>query len=365
MKVNLIIDSNNLFYGSTVLDNYAKKVGVRLPKTEKLLGSEEALNLFVDKISFDIYMLKSNIQIADDIYLIQDSSSWRKDYDKNYKRNRNAKNQEIDWGNFEKGIERLLKEQDYLIRVKVDKLEADDIICLLDNTLLKEDENALNIIASTDGDFKQLLKPRTIIYNQYYKNTRFMFSKDWNVENIKALEEKSLGGFENLYGNKKNVNDLFDVSDIKVTQKPKSIYKFIKDNFEIEYVDRWLDITSKIIRGDDKDNVLSIHTWKKPDKVVKDMVLEGKYERITPKYITKIFEEFKKQDIPIHPKSLFDNFDLVFDLLERETKQDLDKREILKNMQRNFKLLILSKKTIPQEHQETYEQKYETLLDDV
>ena len=364
MKVNLIIDSNNLFYGSTSLDNYAKKMGVRLPKTEKLLGSKEALDLFVEKISFDIYMIKSNIQIADDVYLVQDSSSWRKDFDKNYKRNRNAKNQEIDWGNFEKGVERLLEEQDYLIRVKVDKLEADDIICLLDNTLLKEDETALNIIVSTDGDFKQLLKPRTIIYNQYYKNTRFMFSKDWNVENIKGLEERSLGGFEKLIENKNNLDSLFDVSDITLTKKPKSIHKFIKDNFEIEYVDRWLDITSKIIRGDDKDNVLSIHTWKKPDKKVNGLVLEGKYERITPKYITKIFEEFKTQNIPIHPKSLFDNFDLVFDLLEKETKQDLDKREILKNMQRNFKLLILSKKTIPAEHQETYIQKYKTLLDD-
>jgi 5'-3' exonuclease len=101
----------------------------------------------------------------------------RKNLYSDYKGNRKLK-RITNWSSFDdladesaSMSQQMLRLVDYLHQLPVniitrDKLEADDIICLLDNTLLKEDETALNIIVSTDGDFKQLLKPRTIIYNQ-------------------------------------------------------------------------------------------------------------------------------------------------------------------------------------------------------
>jgi hypothetical protein len=348
MKVNLILDSNNIFYSSTDLTKYAKRLNVKIPKTFKRLGSLEQVELFVDKIEYDVIMLLENIKVYDDIYLVQDSSSWRKKVlingEYSYKRNRKTKNDDIDWAGYERGVNTFLEKNSHIKRFKVDGLEGDDLIYLINEHLLNDSEDNLNIIVSTDSDFKQLLKPRTIIYNQHWKNPRFVVSNDFDFEYIKYLENK----------NKKNNHkvddsvDLFDVSFLNIKNKPKSVYSYITENFDIEKVNRWEGICTKIISGDDKDNVPSIYTWKKPDKVVKGIVKEGDWVRITPKYIKLIFDEFKEKKIEITPKNMFQNFNLIFDSLEKSTKQNLNRKEILESMKRNYMLLVLNKKNIPE-----------------
>lgn len=362
MKINIIIDSNNIFYSSTDLTKFAKKLGVKIPKTTKLLGSKEAVDLFITKIDYDITMLLETLKVYDEVYLVQDSSSWRKkvliDGEYSYKKNRKSKNQEIDWLGYEDGVARFLEKNDFIKRFKVDGLEGDDLVYLLNETLLQEDENNINIIISTDSDFKQLLKPRTLIYNQHWKNPKFVKSPDWELELIKQLENKNKKTNYNI----DTINDMFDVSFLNIKNKPKSAYSHISENFTHETVHRWEGICTKLLTGDDKDNVPSIYSWKKPDKVVNGIVKEGGYVRVTPKYIKKIWETFKERNIDITPKNMFLNFNLIYQLLEEETKQLLNKKILMENLKRNYLLLILSKKNIPEILTEKYDEIYNELI---
>lgn len=362
MKINLIIDSNNIFYSSTDLTKFAKKMSVRIPKTEKLLASKEAVDLFIEKIDYDITMLLQTLKVYDEIYLVQDSSSWRKKVlingEYSYKKNRKSKNQEIDWEGYEKGVAGFLEKNDNIKRFKVDGLEGDDLVYLLNETLLEEDETNINIIISTDSDFKQLLKPRTLIYNQHWKNPKFVKSPDWDLSLIKTFETKNKNSNYNL----DSINDMFDVSFLNIKNKPKSPYIHISENFTIDVINRWEGICTKLLTGDDKDNVPSIYSWKKPDKIVNGITKEGGYIRVTPKYIKKIWETFKERNIDITPKNMFVNFNLIYEILEDETKQILNKRELMENLKRNYLLLVLSKKNIPEPLTEKYKETYTELV---
>lgn len=351
MKINLIIDTNNLFYQSTDISRYATRLGMTYPKTELKLGSPEALAIFKDKIDTDFRILLNSLPKPDNLIFCLDSSSWRKKIEIKgeflYKKNREKKNEEIDWNAFNTGILNLIQNFEGKA-LQIYGLEADDIVALINERLLKEDRDCINIIVSTDGDFRQILQERTIICNLTYKNTRLLFSDKFTLEDLK--------NHQLLYESSKNsklfqTKNIFDVSDINFSKNSgKGPFEILTDNYDSEVVSRSELLFSKIIKGDDKDYVPSTWYWKGS----KDNV-----RRITQTHVNKVIEFFEDNDLEITVKNLFLNINNIHKILQVATKQEIDLKEFTYNLKLNYKLLVLSRKTIPSDLVETFDALYE------
>jgi hypothetical protein len=224
--------------------------------------------------------------------------------------------------------------------IRIDGFEADDLIYLVNEKILNECPYCLNIIVSTDSDFKQLLQKRTVIYNPTWRNVRIMFTDDFTFEHLELFEstqENDIGLFKVKEDN--SLKSIFDVSDIEVDfTSEKKLTTVIKNDFEMEVVNSKIGISSKIIKGDDKDNVPSVFSW----KGTKENIL-----RVTQKHVDGVFDYFKEENIEIKPKSLFENIDIIHRLLETYTKQKINKSELLSAMKTNYILLVLSRKVFP------------------
>lgn len=344
MKINLLIDTNNLFYQSTDVTKYAKWIGKTFPKTELKLGSPEALEIFKDKIDTDIKTLLLKFPRCENIFFLRDSSSWRKKVKINgeysYKKSRKVKNAEIDWNAFEEGIASLIESNKNFKTIRMEGFEADDLVYLVNEKILNECPNSLNIIVSTDSDFKQLLQKRTIIYNPTWRNTRILFSNEFTFDHLELFEssqENDIGLFK--VKQKDSLRSLFDVSDIGFNSTTeKKLSSVIKNDFEMEVVDSKIGISEKIIKGDDKDNVPSVFSWKGTNDNIR---------RVTQKHVDEVFDYFKEENIEIKPKALFENIDIIHKLLETYTKQKMNKDELKNAMKTNYILLVLSRKVFP------------------
>lgn len=366
MKVNLIVDTNNLFYQNADVTYYANRVGSRFPKTEKKLGSPEALEIFKESINVTFKTICNNFSKVDKIFFVQDSSSWRKKVDikgeKSYKANRKGKHDDMDWNAWSEGIDWLISSNNKFINIRIDGFEADDLIFLLNQTLLNEDENCINIILSTDGDFKQLLQPRTLIYNPTRNNVRLMFSEDFSLEDIKYMEDNEIPMFEVKKEKSSDPMDFFDVSNISITESNSDVelHKLLQSSLDIEHINNQIGICTKIITGDDKDNVPSSFHWNNK---------KGNPTRVTPRYVTKIFERFEEEGISINVKNIMKNIHLIQEVLEYEINKTNTKNyfvpvpisELKENLFLNLKLLYLSRQTLPKNLVEKYDKAYNDL----
>lgn len=101
-----------------------------------------------------------------DVYIVCDSSSWRKDFFPYYKYKRAKKRKESDFDyqffytQMDLFIEEIRKYFPYFV-IKVDKTEADDIIATFCENF---NNDCINVLISSDKDFKQLYK-----YNNFFQ----------------------------------------------------------------------------------------------------------------------------------------------------------------------------------------------------
>jgi hypothetical protein len=368
MKVNLIVDTNNLFYQNADVKYYANRVGHKFPTTEKKLGSPEALEIFKESINVSFRTICQNFSKIDQVYFVQDSSSWRKQVDihgeKSYKANREDSHDDMDWNAWTTGIDWMISSEPHYTNIRMKGFEADDLVCLLNRRLLEEDPTCVNIILSSDGDFQQLLQPRTLIYHPVRNHIKLLMSEDFTLEDIKILEEKEPAILEAAT---ETSNDdpfsIFDVSDISITDSNSDVplHKILQSSLDIHNIDSQEKICTKILKGDDKDNVPSSFHWNNKN---------GNPTRVTDRYVKKIFEKFKEQNLPIHIKSILKNIEIIKDTLEYEINKSNSKKdtyitvpleELKHNIFLNFKLLYLSRQTFPKDLVSKFDQAFEDL----
>ena len=368
MKVNLLIDSNNflnkvLFGLQKYSDRKKMMPGYIAPKFSQTehLPNDEVEELFFEKIQVDYNYLLKDIPTPDNIFLLKDAKSWRKkvliDGEATYKirRKEKLKEKSIDWNRFDNALNNFLEENTGIIPIKINGLEADDLIYLINEQLIEEDPDCLNIIMSTDGDFNQLLGYNTIIYNYMHTNTRFLISSKYDLMEYKSmatrpmLEKKSHNPF-----NMRNHN-----FDGKYTDS-KSLFESIEDKFTIESDDPDISLFTKILYGDRKDDVPNIYKWEHINDKGKTVVTQ-----VTPKYYTKIIEYYTTHNISMSMENFLTNKNvkLLKTLIETYTKKEIDLKQLAINLKRNRLLLYLSKQTIPGKLIERFSVEFENLRD--
>jgi hypothetical protein len=368
MKINLLIDSNNflnkvLFGLQKYSDRKRSIPGYIAPKFSQTehIPNDEVEDLFFEKIGIDFNYLLKDVPTPDNIFFLKDAKSWRKKVlingEMSYKSSRKKKLQEknIDWNRFDNTLNKFLEENSDIIPIKIDGLEADDLVYLLNEQLIEENPNCLNIIMSTDGDFNQLLGYNTIIYNYLHTNPRFLISSKYELLEYKNMARGSL--FENKSKNP------FDMSNTNFTGKlmdSKDIFESIQNNFSIESEDPELSIFTKVLYGDPKDDVPNIYYWEHTNSKG-DLVTT----KVTPKFYNKIIEYYKSHDISISMDNFLtkENAKLLKILIETYTKKEVDLKLLATNLKRNRLLLYLSKNTIPEKLVEKFSNEFESFKD--
>lgn len=366
MKINLLIDSNNflnkVLFGLQKYSDMKKKIpGYIAPvfsKTEHI-PNDEVEELFAEKIKIDYEYLLKKIPTPDNIFFLQDAKSWRKkvriDGEYSYKSSRKQKliEKNIDWNRFESAFNKFLEEYSGITTIKINGLEADDLIYLLNDNLIIENPKCLNIIMSTDGDFNQLLGYNTIIYNYQHTNTRFLISSNHELKEYKNM------GRSNVFENR----NPFDMGKHNFSGKltdSKDIFEHIQKEFIIDSKDPDVSIFTKVLYGDPKDDVPNIYYWESVNSKGKTVIT-----KLTPKYYNKIIEYYESHNISMSMNDFLTikNVKLLKTLIETYTKKEVDLKKLALNLKRNRLLLYLSKNTIPEKLIERFSKKFEEIKD--
>jgi hypothetical protein len=163
-------------------------------------------------------------------------------------------------------IPNLIKENENIFKIKLDKLEADDIIAVISNYLKNNLENKIYII-SADEDFKQLFSNNNNLFITNFKTKNLLELKE--DEAIMCLHRKKLLG---------------DKSDcIKSIFPPKFSIKIKKKILES------IDEFNKYINSNDSN--------KEIQNRYNDNSLLIDFNNIPDKYVELIIDNFTKLDL--------------------------------------------------------------------
>lgn len=167
--MNLIFDVSNIYHRAySIVSNY-EGFNIEDPKSQSILVRK----FFIDVCSI---INKFETEGVVNIYFAFDSEPWRKKVDRTYKANRSAKHPEF--YRLLSECYNILDSKDYLNAVKIDQLEADDIICLIND--LHFDER--NLIVSNDRDLLQLVSDTTFVFTANGQNYK-CYCRD--IKNLK------------------------------------------------------------------------------------------------------------------------------------------------------------------------------------
>lgn len=360
--MNLIIDFSFVMYRSlfVLLDK----------KDEILLDSEESQIRFLKKFSLDLSSIIdrwSKFGNGKVILAVDTKKNWRKNVYDGYKGSRKEGREKANI-NFDKLFElidtyiQFLDEKTKINVIKIDRLEADDIIFLVSKHLLDKGESSLTITSDVDLNQIICLKGDNFIaqYNSLSKTKKLFIDKDIQkaLEKISLkitdLEDDILSNFNRTKKHTKEENNLEDLlsgnfsigvmhqnsmSDIE------RLNKFItnSNDLEVEVVDPNLILFDKIIHGDQSDNI---------PVIFQNINIPKKYNRRdTKKLISFLTDdglqidnlyEYLKEDSTLRSKIMKyykDNFKL--------NKDDINK--IANNLKRNTQLVCLNEEIIPKE----------------
>lgn len=344
MKINLLIDSNNFFYQHINVYKYAQKIGRPIFKPLLYLSTEEERELFVDKAMTDLGYIFEKFPKFDRVIFIQDGKSWRKSVkirgELSYKRNRDGSHDAIDWKGYNKGLEKFFDENESFEKIRIHGLEADDLIYLINDKLV-QDLNTINIIYSTDSDLRQLLGERTFIYNPYYANTRLLIKSGVDLSKYTSVTD-------NVYEDV-DYTDIFNM-DEDAFKFEEDFHKKVTDNLHIEEINPMEMIYEKLFIGDKKDNVPSVWDWEGKTRTV----------RVTPRHFKAIKEWVSNNNEIMNFKTIFNNINEMHKILQNVTKQIINKDELYENLKLNYRLLYLSRKTIPKKYLNIFDEVYDS-----
>ena len=351
MNVNLLIDTNNMMLRLLhSLPKTAKWLDIKVPfHPTKMLFTEDEQEVFKKAIEISYNKMLSELPSVGRVFMLRDSSSWRKKIDidgvKSYKATRKSKQKkEIPWDIFEKIIDEFVDNTPRLTNYKIKWLEADDLMYLCVNRLEKYFPGDLNIIYSTDSDYPQLLSEKTVIYNPIHTNIRFILCEGITPDDIvkSGKLNESVKVQTKKYKGDRAIFDVSGVDLLNTEDTPDSVMNIITSGFELDYANKFNTILTKVICGDDKDDVPSIFSWEYNDKP----------KRITPKYMKGLMEDIHESGMQLDMDNIL-NKDFLFLLknsLEKGMKNqmvDIPIKTLARNLKRNRILLYLSDETIP------------------
>jgi len=281
--LNLIFDLNNLFFrGLYSVGGFRSKVYT--------FHTQREIEQLMRKICIDLSYVIRQINPGRVIFCV-DSNSWRKEIEieenEGYKANR-EKSTYINWDNVFSILEELceiLSNNGFIVS-KIDKAEADDLMCLWTHELLyNKRENV--IIASSDEDVRQLVKSYWKDDTKKEKGDNQCFSCVFNPIALK-------GGIKKLYVPSTfnewiQSADVIDIFNMSIDSDKDDFKKIISDyKIQIEEVDGDRIGVIKMLCGDDGDNVPAMYTWLKKNKEGKEVE-----KRITESIANKIIEKLK------------------------------------------------------------------------
>ncbi len=260
------------------------------------------------------------------VYLVSDSKekSWRKDIVDTYKGTR-KKDTDIDWNFVYTAYEEFKKSLKGHIRVlEESKIEGDDWLSYLTEKANKEGRSTL--IVSNDYDIKQLVTYGTsplyinIMTNEMYNKEKLFLPKNYKT-------------FINIVSKLPN-DDIFNLNDN--TEFLGLINKFI-NRYEIHEINSVESLITKIISGDQSDNITSV--W--------SVVKNGKKRGIGSSGSQTIYNEYINEfgEIDLRDPDLYEN---IADLIcEKKKLSKSNITSIVKNIELNFKLIDLRISNLP------------------
>jgi 5'-3' exonuclease len=270
----LLIDALNLFFRNFAVINAVNEKGIHIGG---LGGFFRSLGAMIKQIE------------PTEVYIVWDgvgSSNNRKNIIPEYKSERNI-SRITNWEAFDSHEEEDDSKIDQLVRIiqyiktlpvrslSIDKVEADDIIAYLSNTL-PTNPNDRVFIVSSDKDYLQLVNEQVIVYSpiikKYYtKNTveeqfgilphNFILYKVLMGDNsdkipgVKGLGEKKLYKlFPELKGDKIELNDILRISENKL--KEHIIYaRILNDPNSLKKRYKVMDLQNPMIDESDKQYI--------------------------------------------------------------------------------------------------------------
>ena len=332
MKLNVVIDASGMFYRSLfTVGNYGAAKG------EKLLDTKKSQGIFMRKLATDFTSLIRDIENPARVIVCLDASSWRKSIlieEGGYKNDREEKKQKspINWSVFYEMIDKfatILGQKGYIIS-KLPGAEADDLLYLWSRKLNSEGENV--ILITGDRDLLQ-----TVCRNS---------NASWTISLDPVNKRRKVSLTKETYESIGNVGssepDLFNPM---TWSSPDDVLEKLISGYELNIVNPVYVALKKVILGDGGDTVPSVITWpdkKEPEKI-RTMTESNfsKIEQIAPGIVNSSWEEL------VEGKYLEE----ISSTIEDIKKIKVDRDVVLKNIERNAKLVVLSEKVIPEQIQ--------------
>lgn len=324
---NLVFDLSALFYRSLYnVNGYGSK-----PYT---FDSQIELDQLMRKCAIDISFIIRQANCSRIIFAL-DSRSWRKDIsiDENdgYKANRD-KSKFINWENVfntMKEFGEILESNGFIVS-KIEKAEADDLICLWANELLYNQKQHVMIVAS-DEDIRQLVMSTNHDGNKFFSVVFNPFIQGKSTKKLYVPD-----GFNEWLNTDETVSSIFDRSlDI---DKEDFIRLRDKEKITIETIDGNSIAINKVLCGDDGDNVPAIYTWLSKTQKGDDVTV-----RITNSKANKIIEATNAKTY----KDLLDKKDIVEQQITKIAGHT-PSFKIKDRIERQIKLVVLDKTVFPE-----------------
>lgn len=319
--INLVLDSNNLFFRSLyIIGGFGKK--------QYTFDSEEEINQLMRKIMIDITSIIRKVNSSRVIFAVDDKS-WRKDIsiDENegYKANR-KKSDFINWNNVFGIFDEFLKicENNGSIISKIKGAEADDIFSLFKKEFLFNKKEHV-ILVSGDEDVRQLVDSNENIFSVVYNP----FTMGRNPTKKLFVPDH----FQKWFNDEEDIGDIFNRS---INVDKEDFQRIIQtDKVKVEYINGNKIALRKMFCGDDGDNVPSIYSW------IND---KDKKIRITPAKFQKIIDYIgAKTYLDLFDESKIDS---IYDQLV-EISGQRPSFKIFDRLRRQAKLVVLDQALFP------------------
>lgn len=262
------------------------------------------------------------------IYLVSDSKekSWRKKLNVEYKATR-KKNNDIDWA-FVHQTYKTFKENLQGVHVlEYPSIEGDDWICYIINK--SNEKNISNVIISNDHDIKQLIRYGldppyiNVMSNEIINKQKIFLPKNFQV-------------FLNRVNQKQEEQTIFDQD---YSEDFIKLLKNFTDKYQTSVADPVESLITKILSGDNSDNIKSVWQVEK----------FGKIRGIGPKGAKDIYKRYEQSfgQISITDPDLFENLADIICEKKRLSKSTIP--EISHNIRENWKLIHLDLDTLPRQ----------------
>lgn len=325
MKYTLIIDGHNFLFRSLYV----------LPqkKNEKLLSDKESKDLFVSKLEQNLNSVIREMEpLVDRCILTLDSRSWRNDLKTNVEYKGTRKQDEtIDWSGFDECVTKFIKfsEKFNITLSKTKSTEADDLIFMWSNML--SNKGIPVIIYTSDRDMLQLVCANAsgadvILWSDVTK--KIYIPKDFD-----KLAKNDSESFMEMFSKGGSAVDIYDrFANLEQSIRKRKLEKIETDCVQFIY--------NKVLVGDKSDNISSVYSYEK----------NGRTYNVTDAKAEKIIEKFIEKTGTLNPEFLFNEETLAV-LAEScvETLSGAEQANVLENIKRNIKYMVLSKRVIPEE----------------